>query len=226
MAWIRQISILRLSSIGLACLLTGAVLNLLMAVVLENIQLQKLQAVSGNQFPTAWPASIPTGWPVIPAVTNEFAAFGVNSTYAVSLDFPLPGSASSVSWTSLDGPRINFLYVHGGVEHLRVGWPLRTVQGSRWGSAEIGNPDLDQSSDIFIFGSRKGRKYIFARTPIWLGVIVNTVFWSAMVFGAWLFIFGGRRKLRRREDMCQRCAYSCIGLSADGLCPECGTPRR
>jgi len=61
--------------------------------------------------------------------------------------------------------------------------------------------------------------------PIWLGLLVNTAFYTA----SWFIPLGGvglmRRWRRRRRGQCPRCAYDLAGLTPGQPCPECGQAR-
>lgn len=58
--------------------------------------------------------------------------------------------------------------------------------------------------------------------PIWLGLVVDTVFFAAV----WVVVLTGapwvRRRMRRRRGACEGCGYAMEGLKAGTVCPECG----
>jgi hypothetical protein len=59
--------------------------------------------------------------------------------------------------------------------------------------------------------------------PLWLGLLVNSVFYGLFL---WLLWFTPRRivrgRSRRRRGLCVRCEYDLRGLAAGSACPECG----
>ena len=61
------------------------------------------------------------------------------------------------------------------------------------------------------------------------GLVLNTAFFTSAIYPIMLivgqscvFLFGLRRRRRRRLGLCQKCAYDIHGLDR---CPECGTGR-
>lgn len=60
--------------------------------------------------------------------------------------------------------------------------------------------------------------------PIWTGLLIDSMFWGTVAFGAWQALGGGRTALRRRRNRCPRCGYSLAGQTSPG-CPECGLKR-
>jgi hypothetical protein len=127
----------------------------------------------------------------------------------------------------------------------RAGWPFRAF----WGKVRIQEP---LPSDLrFVDGewsitfphkgtpadyvrwlvprpssiaSEAAYRFLPAR-PLWAGLVGNTLFFA----GAWsLVLFGPvviRRYLRRRRNLCPRCAYNLSATPSDSPCPECGIPR-
>ena len=57
--------------------------------------------------------------------------------------------------------------------------------------------------------------------PLWLGLLTNSIFYSAVL---WLLIPGPfvlRRMIRRKRGLCVKCAYDLRGAEHK-VCPECG----
>lgn len=61
---------------------------------------------------------------------------------------------------------------------------------------------------------------VFPYSPIWPGLVANTLFWAGL-WGAAIFVPGIlRRRHRRKRGLCVACGYD-LSASA-GACPECG----
>lgn len=64
----------------------------------------------------------------------------------------------------------------------------------------------------------------FPYRPIWLGLVMNTVFYATVL----MFMLGAiahlRTRRRLRRNLCPACAYSLAGQAEPG-CPECGWKR-
>ena len=59
--------------------------------------------------------------------------------------------------------------------------------------------------------------------PIWHGVIVNTIFYAAILWMLTLGPFTARRMVRRKRGRCIKCGYDLRGTSGGGgVCSECG----
>lgn len=60
--------------------------------------------------------------------------------------------------------------------------------------------------------------------PIWIALVIDSVFWGLVALGASRVLVAGRQARRLRRHLCPRCAYSLAGQPAPG-CPECGWKR-
>lgn len=58
--------------------------------------------------------------------------------------------------------------------------------------------------------------------PVWTGMALNTLLYSAAWFGVIALIGRWRRARRSRAGVCPKCRYDLRGLPADAACPECG----
>ena len=59
--------------------------------------------------------------------------------------------------------------------------------------------------------------------PIWHGVIVNTLFYAAVVVLLYGLLHSLRRRRRVRKGLCAKCAYP---VGSSDVCTECGHPVR
>ena len=70
--------------------------------------------------------------------------------------------------------------------------------------------------------------YYIPGKPVWAGLFVNVVVWSAFVlllsYSTWPFS-RARALIRRAKGQCAKCGYDLRGLQTDGRCPECGWNR-
>ena len=115
-------------------------------------------------------------------------------------------------------------------QELRAGWPARTVSGQRWTrSRGLMGFAVDESKTVCrwswslgpaILSTEEVHEWrLFPLGPLWVGLIVNTLFYAGIL---WLLIWGGitlRRFIRVKRGRCPKCAYP-MGESA--VCSECG----
>ena len=135
------------------------------------------------------------------------------------------------SWAGLRTPPATD---HGIRDVHAYGWPdyeIRNVHAYGW-------PFISMWQDFVYTGGGYGRTLVhglqlaflppdggFVRAvplcPIWLGFAINTLFYAAILWIAFLSPFTLRRFLRLRRGLCPKCAYP-MGESA--VCTECGRP--
>lgn len=58
-------------------------------------------------------------------------------------------------------------------------------------------------------------------TPVWPGFVLNTLFYTVILWLLWSAPFATRRLIRKRRGRCARCGYDLTGVKHD-VCPECG----
>jgi hypothetical protein len=119
----------------------------------------------------------------------------------------------------------------------RAGWPLCSLAGAEHRPPR---PDLAGDAQTRLVGLWKPRRRIvdwwrsdaagLPVRPIWPGLVVNTLFYAAIL---WLLIAGPfmlRRVIRLKRGRCPRCGYDLRGsppeVGAGGGCPECGWNRQ
>lgn len=105
------------------------------------------------------------------------------------------------------------------------GWPLYCLYGEQWTRYVDGS---EQYETIYRYASALSiEKGMVAREsarilplrPIWLGFVINTVFFGGILWLATCGPFVLRRVIRRRRGRCAGCGYP-VGSSA--VCTECG----
>lgn len=153
--------------------------------------------------------------------------FGVIANVAVGWFFAIRFDlwSSSFCWIEKLGMTYESASLPGEL-HItwKVGFPMRSLRGE-----SVGRPENQSEKRGFIviqsaiFESVKGDEAWLPYYPMWIGFVVNTAFWTTML---WSLSFGPvvlRGRIRRRAGRCEQCAYV-IGESA--VCTECGTAVR
>lgn len=113
-----------------------------------------------------------------------------------------------------------------------AGWPLRAfyAESASW---SYGPPENQKEISANTFYTLTADQQRLLRTqttrliatPLWSGIILNTLFFSALYA---LFPFAVVLLIRRRrlkKNHCRNCNYNLAGLAIDAPCPECGTFR-
>ncbi len=135
-----------------------------------------------------------------------------------------------IPWTNGGWPPddpVNYAYVDA------TGWPMLAL----WCSYTLERPTpgtltarakgaISLPGKIRAKGSWFGGGYppSLPLRPRWSGLLVNSLFYAALV-GALVFgIPVARRLMRRRAGRCERCGYDLRGTPRGMACPECGTP--
>lgn len=107
------------------------------------------------------------------------------------------------------------------VVRLDYGWPARCLH--RTDTLEQGMQQVDSvaSGEFVLFDYW----VVLPTRPIWLGFIINTLFYCMVLWLLWSAPFVTRRLIRRRRGRCVQCGYDLRGAEPD-VCPECGSDRR
>lgn len=108
---------------------------------------------------------------------------------------------------------------------VAAGWPVRCV----WGEYRFdGTAHLRMRGGVALAGTLHhagvGVPRALPTKPIWSGIAINTIFYTAILWGGWLVfpaVFLYRRRWRIKHGLCLACAYP-IGTSE--VCTECGKP--
>ena len=168
-----------------------------------------------------WRVQMRTGWPSEPYHRLGATAFGIRyEVMSGRIDFA--NTSAPPGW------------LKGIYKEWRVGWPLPCLARHTWlsfgnnipsgygfaaGQDERGLVVLPQ--DGMFAGFRERRLPI---EPVWLGLIVNTLIYSAALWLLTLGPFTARRMIRQKRGCCIKCGYDLRGNSGgEGeVCPECG----
>lgn len=109
------------------------------------------------------------------------------------------------------------------------GWPLRSFfaryinEPRRIGDSQLNIADGLPANQLPI--SRFGLSATaWPTSPIWSGIVGNTLFYAILVILLWRLPFAIRRWKRRRAGFCTHCGYDLRADMSAG-CPECGWNR-
>jgi hypothetical protein len=121
------------------------------------------------------------------------------------------------------------------LEGVLAGLPLRALRNSRVGFVSGNSPPVEQMraasaaentvlrSGIVVSESRAdplgSLPLRLPVAPIWSGLLVDSIFWGALAFGAVRGLRVIRRRSRVRRGLCGLCGHHLRGVAP---CPECG----
>jgi hypothetical protein len=149
----------------------------------------------------------------------------------VERDDDIPAWVGDPFWGSDDDLALHRAQRVATTTWMAHGWPLRCVRhvsaiehGGYQGRDLI--PPLRTFSRSEILVRMGPIACSLGYDPIWPGLLVNTAFYGAILWGLWVGPGALRRGLRRRRGACVRCGYDLRGgEGSDGapaVCPECG----
>ncbi len=105
------------------------------------------------------------------------------------------------------------------VHSVNVGWPLRSLEGGDAFTVAYSEVNKDYLTNIYIWGRPDRDEVWFPIGVIWPGVVINTLFYAAIL---WILIRGPfvlRRYLRKKRGLCSACGYP---RGKSSVCSECG----
>ncbi len=154
-----------------------------------------------------WPEAMPMDADVL--TVERMPSFGTDRIWYVDTFFlngrPLVGSP--------------FAYFY------RSGWPLRSFEGGHYLHPET-NKMIDAGA-MFLAADWADEFWgvdSLPLRPVWVGIVLSTLFYAALL---WLVAYGPfalRRTIRRKRGHCINCNYNLRGEFTHG-CPECGWNR-
>ena len=112
------------------------------------------------------------------------------------------------------------------VEQVR-GWPMLGMRAEyRYWSDRAGSLSVKHGFDVTPRSGVPMWPIILPAVPVWPGFAINTLFYAAVLWVAFL-VPGGVKRLRRRlRGVCIHCGYDLRGHRTPGAestkCPECG----
>ncbi|MCH8824251.1 MAG: hypothetical protein IH984_12200 [Planctomycetes bacterium] len=103
------------------------------------------------------------------------------------------------------------------------GWPARSLW-SYWYNIDPTDLPHTYGSEGYIYQFGSWDNFvprILATRPIWLGFILNTIFYAAILCLIILGLFKLRCTIRRKHGHCIKCGYDLRNVEHE-KCPECG----
>lgn len=201
----------------------------------------------------AWNYQRPALWkrPVQSIADDPREGVGVNASMTSWIVFARPGDArlypgqeESILAPS-EHPDWRLVVFH--MPGVAAGWPLRALycQGGPAAFQGLGSEDqgpivtdqMARDNGLWVpsLGERMsgpaylrlagliGNRRPMPVTPIWRGMLIDSLFWGGVLVFAVEVPRLVRRERRRRRNACLACGYSLAGLTS---CPECGSGRQ
>lgn len=112
-----------------------------------------------------------------------------------------------------------------------AGWPMISMYGESWKQLNgqlATRYEYQWAVPIAVRSVKVGgpppvrRERAIPLRPLALGTIVNTTVYAIPIVVLFWLLPAMRRNARRARGHCERCSYSLVGVSPDGICPECG----
>lgn len=173
--------------------------------------------------------SLATAW-IPPTDLFEPLWFYRPSWVALRLDtFEEPADIEGVGW----GPPPRRRHRNASTGHILAGFPLRALRCTIeyrhpdcWAGMALGQHNVHGGLLVFdrTNWSIRGGTHVLPMTPIWPGLVADTLVWMIFWIGAAhprVAIRWSIRRRRRRRGRCAFCAHSLHGV-AHIRCPECG----
>ena len=150
--------------------------------------------------------------------------------YEGYFDRDLPAEALAPRWARLRNelpPRDSSHFTSRRAD--AYGWPLRTL----WCEFFIGHEYFQERTSLLYGGidllhppTFRENGWALPLFPIFPAFIVNSIFYAAIIWIAWIMPGRIRRRIRLRRGVCVHCAYDLRGSSGGEVCPECGATTR
>ena len=225
------------------CLLLGGVVNVAVAWVVALsgrptagpvftiAEKAEAEAVWGRYAKKEWP-SAPVGFGQRKERGQGWEAVILTGTHRVrrfgwSCD-QLKTSRTLWEGQELDSGRFEKATVNEWfVMEVRSGWPVHSLRGASYQGgtrADMGTENVFMITVGTIWAypppvTRVPDRRLIPYEPLWGGLVINTLFYAAVL---WLLICGPfalRRFLRVRRGLCPKCAYP---TGESSVCTECG----
>ena len=161
--------------------------------------------LSGYQFTVANPHRYLTG-PIVSTRDPQDTQF-----YGLNLGTIDPGSPVSdrkpTQWS--------------GARRLRAGWPTLSLTGEALLDSDPWLRLASRGLWTVGLGPDSREQIHLPVSPIFLGFLINTLFYGVILWLLWSAPFATRRRIRKRRGRCVKCGYDLTG-AGHVVCPECG----
>src|SRR5262245_53403900 len=114
---------------------------------------------------------------------------------------------------------------------LLAGWPMRSLRCVNYGDIDINlgssrmgmnKSGLNPIEGGIEISSAGGPWRALPYKPLWVGLVVDTLFWGVVALFAASFIANWKKRRRIKHGLCPACGYNLTGAHHD-VCPECGS---
>ena len=176
--------------------------------------------------PAGWVETVPEDWPEQPFGVTEVLTFGGIKANGTIFRGPRvrvrQGMGNGVGHNA-DGPVFLDDQPKYVVEHVRVGWPLKTMQ--RVGADDARPKPVHVLGRLYQTGLILDEHRALPLMPIRLTFPASILLWAACLLiavGVCVWPREIRRRRRASRGACLKCGYS---LGVLTKCPECGSAR-
>ena len=136
----------------------------------------------------------------------------------------LPASASVLEHTAPTRPRVKPAADSLVIEHQH-GWPLRALT-CHVTKAPRQEAVFSRCAVVRRYDATNQllRTRVLPLQPMWLGFLIDTLFYAALWFGVFFGFASAKRAIRRKRGRCPRCGYD-LRRNLSAGCSECGWGR-
>lgn len=214
------------------CLVIGAATTVAVAwIVAVTMQPSRANNRTGGQTVWSRPSGIGDGWSywavrepgtlVVARLSAHFEMQGeLKDAYLDVRQRDVPSWSGVHRAPPIDTTGPQPLYM----EDAR-GWPMLALRSETQVELQNVLPNRVTIDDGILVASDPASDYqrtVLPLRPIWMGFVIDTVFFAAIAFAT---LFGPgmlKRAARRRGGHCERCGYD-LRAATGATCPECGT---
>ncbi len=206
------------------CVGGGAILNVAVAwgcAIWSHPDWTVLNYLSDHDMQLLWSKYAPADWPISPTEASRQQSFGVviDSAMHQELVEDTPPQKEFVQYVRSGGLDVREWHA----TEYRFGWPIIS-----WELAMLAHSDYRTNDNTLVGGLRLDRGVpwlginagqVLPIGPLWLGFLVNTIFYSAFV---WMLMRGPWETRRRWRELHCKCGVCGYPRGSSPVCTECG----